>query len=248
MTTQSALASSYRSLSDFEIMTLEVAGCTAEDWTKVLVDSDFDPRSVSQVHFSGEIRLGRFDEAVRLPGGLERPSGVSHAALHNCTVGNNAYIRNVRRHIANYDIAEQVVIEDVGLIAAEGETSFGNGVEVDVLNEGGGRKLAIFDRLSSQLASLMALFRHRKSLQAKLASLSLATYTSTRPSPSRSANARPSPRPGVPAIPARSLASSNVPSPRLRHRESGTPGQHEGPRYSPVPVTSSARASSSCSR
>ncbi len=163
--TQSALATEYRTLSDFEIMTLEAAGCSAEDWTRIFVAEEFDPRTVAQVHFSGEIRLGCFREPVWLPGRLRRASGIYQATLHNCTVGNNSYIHNVRRHIAHYDIEENVVIEDVGLIAIEGETAFGNGTLVDVLNEAGGRQIPIFDRLSSQLAYAMAMYRHRELLQ-----------------------------------------------------------------------------------
>lgn len=39
-------------------------------------------------------------------------------------------IYNVGRYIANYDIAEGVMIENVGQISCEGSGSFGNGVEV----------------------------------------------------------------------------------------------------------------------
>jgi hypothetical protein len=41
-----------------------------------------------------------------------------------------------------------------------GETTFGNGLEVDVLNEGGGREVPIFDKLTAQIAYLLATYRH----------------------------------------------------------------------------------------
>ncbi len=163
-----ALSAGYRALSDFEVMTLEVAGCAAEDWSKISVAEDFDPRALSHVRFSGENRLGSFRDTVRLPGGVERACGIHYASLHECTVGNDAYIHNVRRHIAHYDIAAGVIIDDVGLIAIEGETTFGNGVLVDVLNEAGGRKIPIFDRLSSQAAYALAVYPHRDALQKHL--------------------------------------------------------------------------------
>ena len=162
------LTASYRPLSDFEIMTLEVAGCTAEDWSRVLVAEDFNPRAIAHVDFSGDIRLGTFHETVRLMGGVERPTGIRHASLHNCTIGNEVYIRHVGRHIANYDIADRVVIEDVSLLAVEGETTFGNGIEAEVLNEAGGRSVPVFDRLSSQMAYLLAMHRDRRDLQKQL--------------------------------------------------------------------------------
>ena len=47
--------------------------------------------------------------------------------------------------LANYTIADDVIIENVGTLKVVGSTSFGNGVEIDVLNEAGGRTLKIFD-------------------------------------------------------------------------------------------------------
>ena len=39
--------------------------------------------------------------------------------------------------------------------------SFGNGTEVAVLNETGGRSVKIWDRLSAHEAYIIALYRHR---------------------------------------------------------------------------------------
>jgi len=51
--------------------------------------------------------------------------------------------------LSNYIIEANVAISNVGSIALKGESAFGNGIEIEVLNEGGGRELPIFDRLSS---------------------------------------------------------------------------------------------------
>ena len=37
---------------------------------------------------------------------------------------------------------------------------FGNGVKIEILNEGGGRELPIFDKLSAQVAYMMVTYRH----------------------------------------------------------------------------------------
>ncbi len=161
MTRTATLDIAYRPLTDFEIMALEAAGCTAEDWDRVEVAENFDPRSLGQVAFSGDVRLGSYRGEVQLAGGLTRPPGIYNATLHNCHVGNNVLIRNVGRHIANYAIGDDVVIDNIDLLATEGETSFGAGARVSVLNEAGGRAIPIFDRLSSQLAYMLALYRHR---------------------------------------------------------------------------------------
>jgi hypothetical protein len=43
-------------------------------------------------------------------------------------------------------------------------SKFGNGVEVAVLNETGGREVLINDKLSAHQAYVMALYRHRPEL------------------------------------------------------------------------------------
>ncbi len=168
MATQSLLDAGYRRLTDFEVQTLEANGCTATDWDAVQVAAEFDLNTVREAHFSGQVRLGSFRESIRLAGGFERPTGIYDATLHNCTVGNNVLIRNVQQHIANYHIADRVVIENLGLLATEGETSFGQGTMVCVVNESGGREIPIFDRLSSQLAWLLAFYQHAPQLQQAL--------------------------------------------------------------------------------
>ena len=59
-------------------------------------------------------------------------------------------------------------IENVDLIVTDGPCSFGNGVEVSVLNETGGREVKIFDRLSAQIAYVLAMYRHRPDLIARM--------------------------------------------------------------------------------
>ncbi len=48
------------------------------------------------------------------------------------------------------------------------EATFGNGVEVEVLNEGGGREVTLFNDLSSQFAHLLCLHRYRPRLIGRL--------------------------------------------------------------------------------
>jgi hypothetical protein len=88
--------------------------------------------------------------------------------LHNVTIGNGCYIKNVHNYIANYMIGEETYIENVDNIVVDGKTRFGNGVEVSVLNETGGREVAISDKLSAQLAYIMAMYRHRPELAVRL--------------------------------------------------------------------------------
>ena len=78
------------------------------------------------------------------------------------------YINHVRDCIANYHIEDEVVIENIDLLATNGESSFGNGTEVAVINEAGGREIPIYDHLSAQVAYIIALYRHRPKVVEKL--------------------------------------------------------------------------------
>ncbi len=170
----------YRKLSAEEIALLEAAACTAEDWNEVEVAEGFDARCVRNVNFSGKIRLGSFGHIFELPGGVRRKAGIENACLHNVSLGDGCLVRNVNNYIANYEIGDRCFIENVGVMAVDRESSFGNGVRVSVLNETGGREVTISERLSSQLAYVVALYRHRPEFIAKVEELSAGYADSVR--------------------------------------------------------------------
>jgi len=155
------MSSKYRSLTSEEIARLTDQGCTCSDWSKVQVAEDFDAGAIRSTHFCGDIRLGTFHKQVSFFGGVTKPPGISHATIHNCTIGNNVYISHVRNYIANYIIQDDVVIDNIDLLAVEGESYFGNGTEVEVVNEAGGREVPIYDELSAHTAYIIAFYRHR---------------------------------------------------------------------------------------
>lgn len=169
-----------RPLAADEVRRLEAAGCRAEDWSEVRVSVNFQPDRLRDVTFSGRVELGAFRQSHMLPGGLEHPSGIYRAALHNVIVGHDVLIRNVGRHIANYAIGDDALIDNVDLLVTEGETSFGNGVAVHVVNEVGGREVPLVDRLSAQLAYLIAFYRYREDVQGRLRELAMAHVQSVR--------------------------------------------------------------------
>jgi len=142
--------------------------CYASDWNAIEVAEDFSPENVRYARFSGNIRLGTFRKEFQLAGGMVKHSGIYYATLHNVTVGDDCCIENVKNYIANYRIGSGTFIENVDIILTDGLSSFGNGVQVSVLNETGGCEVMIYDRLSAQLAYLMAFYRHRPSLLSRL--------------------------------------------------------------------------------
>ena len=154
----------YRKLTEKEIERLHERMCTAEDWSQVEVADGFSADYVCHTRFSGRVRLGRFDKEFEMAGGIRKHSGLYHATLHNVTVGDDCCIENVKNYIANYEIGHDTFIENVDIILTDGRSSFGNGVEVSVLNETGGREVMIHDHLSAHQAYIMALYRHRPGL------------------------------------------------------------------------------------
>jgi hypothetical protein len=158
---QSVKQEFYRPLRDEEIGQLVYQGCSSPDWNLVQVSPDFTPENIENSKFSGHIRLNAFHQSVKLVGGITFHTGIYNAWLHNCEVGRDALIYNVRSYIANYNIGEGVIIHNVTTMAVDGETSFGNGVEVEAINEGGGRAIPVYDYLSTHVAYILALYRHR---------------------------------------------------------------------------------------
>ena len=145
--------------------------CSATDWDQIEVDPDFTADNIRYVRFSGNIRLGSFRKVFELPGGMKKHSGIYYATLHNVTVGDDCCIENVKNYIANYNIGRGTFIENVDIILADGQSTFGNGVEVSALNETGGREVIIYDSLSAQAAYIMAMYRHRPEMIARLKSM-----------------------------------------------------------------------------
>lgn len=151
----------YRKLTSSEIESLQQQMCSATDWSLIEVSEGFTTEYIRYTRFSGKIRLGAFNKEFALPGGMKKHSGLYHVTLHNVTIGDDCCIENVNNYIANYEIGNDTFIENVDIILVDGPSSFGNGVEVSVLNETGGREVMIYDKLSAQIAYVMALYRHR---------------------------------------------------------------------------------------
>ena len=157
-----------RALTQEEITRLEQQGCSAEDWNQVLVSDEQSLKYIRGTRFSGDIRLGSFRRSFEMPGGIHKHTGIFNASLHDVTIGDDCCIENIKNYIANYDIADNCFIENVDIILCDGPTSFGNGVEVCVLNETGGREVTIHDRMSAHEAYLEAFYRHRPEMIAQL--------------------------------------------------------------------------------
>jgi hypothetical protein len=165
-----------RTLSAIEIEQLESHGSIADDWTRLRVADGFLPARVRHCTFHGDVVLGRFTQRVRFAPGLELPTGIYHSTLANCVVGHETLVRNVGL-LLNYVIAGAAIISDCGSVTCDAATSFGNGQELSVAIETGGRDLAVFAEIDVELARIAARTRSQPDALKRYAD-SVAEYSS----------------------------------------------------------------------
>src|SRR5690606_96032 len=158
----------YRNLTDEEIGQLIYQRCSSTDWGFIKVSRDFSPDHITNSKFTGHIFLNSFSHSVNMVGGIPFHTGIYNAWLHNCHVGKDVLIHNVHGYIANYYIEDGVIIHNITTLAVDGETSFGNGLEVEAVNEDGARAIPIYDYLSAHVAYIMTLYRHRPAVVSAL--------------------------------------------------------------------------------
>ncbi len=168
----------YRLLTGEEISRLIANGCMAADWSAISVADNFSASCIRNTRFEGKIRLGALCSSDGDDGSLSGKCGIFNSRIRDCVISDNVYISDVK-NLADYDIGENARIGNVGSIGMSGESAFGNGTPIEVLNEGGGRSLPIFDRLSSQIAYLAVLYRHDKAFTEKLLGL-IGDYSASR--------------------------------------------------------------------
>jgi len=162
-----------KALTQVQIDALQSQGCTAQDWAQVTVTDAFDATRIKNVDFSGQVQIGNLSGTVKTPQGLVKPCGIYNATIMNCTVAKDSRIANVGVHIANYNIETGVCIENIGHMQTHPDATFGNGIEISVLNEAGGREIVLFDKLSAQFAYMMCVHRFRPKMKTKLKSMAM---------------------------------------------------------------------------
>ena len=145
----------FRSLTIGEIKQLEANGCTAEEWSNIVVGEDFNPDYVHRVAFYGDVQLGVYAKKVEVSKGFFKHSGIYNATLRNATIGDNCLVENVGGYINNYTIGDDCLISNVSIIETTEGATYGEGNLISVLNEAGDGNAIIFGNLNSQFAAFM---------------------------------------------------------------------------------------------
>jgi hypothetical protein len=147
--------SAARALTAGEVEHLERQGCIAEDWARVRVGSAFDPCRVRHVRFQGDVQLGAYGGEVEIAPGVTHPTGLYDSLVANCAVGDDALVCGVGL-LANYHVGSRAVLRDVREATAGAACTFGNGREIAVGIETGGREVLSFAELTIPVAECVA--------------------------------------------------------------------------------------------
>jgi len=93
-------------------------------------------------------------------------SGLYNSKIIDCQIGDNVLISDVKC-ISNYIVKDKVVLFNNGIISCSAAAVFGNGVEVPVAIETGGREVKLYADLTVDEAAKIARSRHDKKLLAE---------------------------------------------------------------------------------
>lgn len=148
-----------RLLTTDEIHILDHQGCRCACWDTVKVADPFIASAYRNVTFAGDIVLHPAT-GTHSAGPVTFEAGISNAVIADCTVGRGTHIANIGNYIANCNIGDNAFIRDVSTIGCTPESTFGNGVEVNVMSETGGREVPVHYGLTAQEAWIIAACRH----------------------------------------------------------------------------------------
>jgi carbonic anhydrase/acetyltransferase-like protein (isoleucine patch superfamily) len=153
-----------RSLTAQEIELLKSRGNQAEDWANIRVKEGFKPDFISNNTFSGECVLGLFSGAEKqVDDGAVLASGIYNSTIINCQIGDDCLVEN-NGLISGYLIKDQAVVVNNGSISAGKNCPFGNGIQISLGIETGGREVLSFAELTIPIAEQVATRRNDKNL------------------------------------------------------------------------------------
>lgn len=170
-----SLTGKYRPLTAFEIQILEKNGNSCDDWSKILVEPDFDPNRIFRSSFMGDVRLPKFFGTLLLPGDVSVATGIYDSMVHNCII-ENALIYKVTM-LSNVLVRSSAVVQNVGTLVSSGKINYMVGSSINVGNEMGGREVLVFPEITLELVDLQLFHKAEQGVQDSFAEM-LKTYRS----------------------------------------------------------------------
>ena len=144
-----------RPLGAQEIEELRATGCSALDWSRILVAEGFDSRRIERVRFLEDVVLGRFTGEAAMVDGFPQPAGISDAVLSHCVIGHEALIGRVGL-IAGVVVGQRTVVWNCGRIVCQGTTAFGSDTTLAVGPQAHGRQIPLYAEIDLLAATALA--------------------------------------------------------------------------------------------
>ena len=173
--------SSYRHLSAEEIQSLIKRGNICLNWDDILVLDPFDPSCITASKFYGLVRIGSMKQECLQFHDFIVPEGIHDTRILSSDIGSHCAISHCL-YIANYAIRDRVILHDISELQSTNHAKFGNGivkegeteevrVNIDIMNEAGGRGIYPFSDIIPADAYLWAKYRDDSSLMVRLKEL-----------------------------------------------------------------------------
>ncbi|HOO72103.1 MAG TPA: DUF4954 family protein [Spirochaetota bacterium] len=160
-----------RPLNEKEIETLEKQGNHSPDWSGIMVCADFTAANIRHSFFMGRCYLGLFTgESKDLSDGCALPSGIYHCSIADCEIAGGAALHRVGL-ISRYLINSGAVIHGTQTVHSSGKNTFGNGIDIPVGIETGGREVLSFAEMTMDEARAVALSRQDREMLSRYRSL-----------------------------------------------------------------------------
>jgi NDP-sugar pyrophosphorylase family protein len=167
---------SYRRLMPYEIEALVKNANSCRDWNDFLVSETFSPDLVKNSYFAGRVRIGRLSHEVLEHHDTKVPVGIFNSRIIACDIGDDCAILDCA-YLAHYIVGDGCILINNDEIEASGHAKFGSGlvmegeaeevrIELDLMNEAGGRSVLPFDGMLPADAYLWARRRGEPALQA----------------------------------------------------------------------------------
>lgn len=153
-----------RSLTRDEIASLESLGNTSADWSRILVAEGFAPSRVTGSVFAGDCVLGAPGDDVPVGKSVSLPGGIHRSTVVDSEIGDGCLVSDVGV-LSNYILREGAVVFSAGAVTASRSCAFGNGREIAIGIETGGREVLSYAELTIPVAAAVATRRGDRELQ-----------------------------------------------------------------------------------
>ena len=158
-----------RKLGKEERTALIANGNRAEKWENLSVSGRFDPSLVWNCRFAGIVTIGNLEEAWLVEDGRRVATGIYNCRLTDCEIGDNSALYDIGC-CEGYRIGAGSILQRIDEMRTGAAPSFGTGAAcgIDLINEGGGRRIHPFVGILPADALLMARYRDDTALLAAI--------------------------------------------------------------------------------